>query len=212
MSFKNKHHSNEAKQKISAAAKRSGEKNGNNGNTFSGHYHSAETKAKIGANTKKILTGKSLPSIQKQHISKSLIGKTYLNRKVSDDGKKRLSKSRIKFWEPLTDEERQKRTNHLTQQSAKFQGTKPECIFEEILINNNIQFEKQKWIKRYKVDFYLPERNLIVEIQGCYFHGCEQCGHNSEKQLQARDNDNSRKLNLEKLGYQVKFIWEHELV
>ena len=47
------------------------------------------------------------------------------------------------------------------------------CIekeFEKYLLEKGIDFEFQKRIGKYWVDFYLPSRNLIVELDGNYWH------------------------------------------
>ena len=58
----------------------------------------------------------------------------------------------------------------------KHSGTKPELKFKEILDSNNIEYKHQysvQWKKGWKkwYDFYLPTLNLLVEIDGIYWHG-----------------------------------------
>lgn len=49
-------------------------------------------------------------------------------------------------------------------------NTKPEIMFIEILNSLELEFVQQKSIKKYKCDFYIPEYNVIVEIDGDYWH------------------------------------------
>lgn len=49
-------------------------------------------------------------------------------------------------------------------------NTKPELMFMEILKSLNLSFVQQKGVKKYKCDFYIPEYNVIVEIDGDYWH------------------------------------------
>lgn len=49
-------------------------------------------------------------------------------------------------------------------------NTKPERYFAKILDELDIQYETQAPVKRYVCDFYLPEYNMIIEIDGDYWH------------------------------------------
>ena len=44
--------------------------------------------------------------------------------------------------------------------------TKHELIFQSVLEKNFIKFESNKLIKRYIVDFYFPDTNIIIELDG----------------------------------------------
>jgi very-short-patch-repair endonuclease len=43
-----------------------------------------------------------------------------------------------------------------------------ESIFRKALLSHNIHYQRQKVVGQFIVDFYLPKRNLIVEIDGKY--------------------------------------------
>jgi len=68
-------------------------------------------------------------------------------------------------------------------------------------------------------DFYFPNSNLVVFVDGCFWHGCPECGHipktNSRfwrakiKRNILRDTDITEKL--EKAGFVVQRFWEHSL-
>lgn len=187
---------------------------GNNGNTMKGKHHSDISKKKIGeaaSNSSQITRDKiskanknrKLSDDHKLKISSSLEGKN-----LSLDRRRNLSKAAIRYWESLSDEEKRSKVENW---NPKFENTKPELIFSSILENAKIEFVKQKWIHGYRVDFLIPKQNLIIEVQGCYYHGCKLCGHNKEWQLIRRSDDLYRKSKLESLGYIVKFVWECEL-
>ncbi len=71
-----------------------------------------------------------------------------------------------------------------------------------------------------KPDFLFHEARVILFVDGCYWHGCPQCGHvpNVNRPYwsaklagnQRRDRANTKKL--EEAGYRVLRIWEHELL
>jgi len=87
--------------------------------------------------------------------------------------------------------------------------------FEEILKNKNIDYEMQKIVGPFFVDFYIPSKNLVVEIYGCYPHQCFLCGHDNgaygKDSREIRYRDLNRIQYIESLGYKTKIIWQHQL-
>ncbi len=69
-------------------------------------------------------------------------------------------------------------------------------------------------------DFYFPSCRLAVFIDGCFWHGCPQCGHIPKTRMefwrkkielnQQRDRDNC--LSLEMRGINVHRFWEHDIL
>ena len=49
--------------------------------------------------------------------------------------------------------------------------TSIEIEVEKWLKENNINYTFQKAFGRYVVDFYLPEYNVVIEVDGAYWHG-----------------------------------------
>lgn len=49
-------------------------------------------------------------------------------------------------------------------------GTRPELHMAEILDAAGIRYEWQHRIGRYVVDFYLPDANAVIEVDGVYWH------------------------------------------
>ncbi len=79
-----------------------------------------------------------------------------------------------------------------------------------MLIALGVQYEKQKFLVRYAVDFYLPDENLVIEVNGCYWHRCQVCGYDDPRC--ARQREYERIQVLESHGYQVVVFWEHDLI
>ncbi|SRR6266568_5246813 len=90
------------------------------------------------------------------------------------------------------------------------QGSSLEAAFASLLDAHQISYERQKEIGSYHVDFYLTTIDTVIEVKGCYWHGCSQCGYNDEWHLEKRQRDATREAYLQEEGYQVKEIWEHE--
>ena len=71
-----------------------------------------------------------------------------------------------------------------------------------------------------KPDFLFPCARVVVFVDGCYWHGCSQCGHapkvNRSYWLakiegnKRRNRENTHKL--EEAGNVVLHVWEHELL
>lgn len=68
-------------------------------------------------------------------------------------------------------------------------------------------------------DFLFPAAKLVVFVDGCFWHGCEKCGHLpksnsaywSEKVRRNRERDARTTATLRGLGFAVVRLWEHEL-
>jgi very-short-patch-repair endonuclease len=71
-----------------------------------------------------------------------------------------------------------------------------------------IHYEQQKPIGIYTADFFLPDRNLILEIYGCYWHACPACGYEYPKK---NGYDKRREAYIRACGYNVFILWEHDL-
>lgn len=75
------------------------------------------------------------------------------------------------------------------------------------------QFKLSYGFKNRYYDFYLPEYNLVIEVQGDYFHGNEnKFGDNlSKMQLENKENDVFKK-NLAKIqNYEYLDVWENQI-
>jgi DNA mismatch endonuclease (patch repair protein) len=71
-----------------------------------------------------------------------------------------------------------------------------------------------------KPDFLFAAANIVLFIDGCYWHGCPTCSHARRTNRrywnakitgnQVRDRSNNRALR--RAGYRVIRVWEHELL
>jgi len=70
-----------------------------------------------------------------------------------------------------------------------------------------------------KPDFFFPESNVAVFVDGCFWHGCPQCGHIPKvnrpfwkakiERNQRRDRETEMRLSA--IGIETIRFWEHEL-
>jgi very-short-patch-repair endonuclease len=100
---------------------------------------------------------------------------------------------------------------HCIDRSIKaFKWRKPSGIelqYAKWLDDQGIVWQGQVVIEGYIVDFYLPELNLIVEVNGCYWHACPECGQ--EGRVEQRAKDAKKEHDLTNAGYQLQWVWEH---
>lgn len=86
--------------------------------------------------------------------------------------------------------------------------SKPEKAIHLELSALNINFETEKLINnKFCVDIFLPDYNLIIYIDGCYWHACPIHCPNAKKP----NSDNARIPYLTKCGYNVEILWEHDI-
>jgi very-short-patch-repair endonuclease len=70
-------------------------------------------------------------------------------------------------------------------------------------------YVQQKRIGRYRVDFFVEELSLCLECDGCYWHGCEQCGFTNHVK---REYDCIRDGFILNREYLIIHLWEHDIL
>ncbi len=171
--------------KIKALKLRTGDKNSFYGRTFSEESIKKLSKAaKLRTGDKNSNYGNKWTDEQKKNMSIKTKG-----RKVSEQGKKNISEGNKKSYE-----------NGNRKIPAKFCDTKPELKVESILIESNINYVKQKRIETRTFDFYLPDFNMLVEVDGKYYHNYPF----------GTDNDIYKNNLAKRNGYRIVRIWNGE--
>lgn len=84
------------------------------------------------------------------------------------------------------------------QMSRKSNDTRLERHVEQILKDTGFEYEHPFVLRGKLCDFYLPEINLVIEADGCYWHGCNDCN--------VRDSEENRKMKAEKTKQRNRFI------
>ena len=100
-------------------------------------------------------------------------------------------------------------------------NTTPEIRVRSILTELGYTFSLNNNHLPGKPDIFLPDKNTLIFVNGCFWHGCPTCRHAKIRPVQnadywnkkldrtlARDKENIKKL--EDLGYKVLVIWECE--
>ena len=85
--------------------------------------------------------------------------------------------------------------------------TTPERAVHAELVRRGIGFLTEHQIGRFCVDILVPNVNLVIFVDGCYWHACP-AHHPTNRRPSS---DASRVSYLTKCGYRVAIIWEHEI-
>jgi len=87
-----------------------------------------------------------------------------------------------------------------------------EAIMMELLDSIKVKFETQKIVHGKIYDFYIPDKNTLIEVDGSYWHGYGlKIEEMNEIQLRAHKNDQLKDVYAKGLGYELIRVWEHEL-
>lgn len=100
---------------------------------------------------------------------------------------------------------------HIENPNLKFKDTKIELKIEAELKRLGIKYQKQVPLcKKAIVDFYIPEQKIVIQADGCYWHGCPI---HFPKGVKGRDMDRDERQNkvLITNGFDVHRFWEHEI-
>lgn len=103
------------------------------------------------------------------------------------------------------------------QKNAKKMSTKmtwPEREFKKLLQELQVEFEVQKIIQNKIYDFYIPSLNLLVEIDGDYYHAnpeTQDMENLNGLQKKIVRNDGYKNSLAEGLGYKLVRVWENDL-
>lgn len=176
-------------------------------------------------NLSKAHKGKTIPKEVGEKISKSSKGvsrnkgrQTMLGKSQSEFQKSQVSKSMLKYYsegnEPWT-----KNNKHTPETISKIISHRPmnnlEKLVSEVLVENNIEFQYQFFlnikglIKSF--DFKLKNKNILLEIDGDYYHGGPGCKKHFFKLEETQQNDLFKTKLAEDNGYKVIRVWESEI-
>lgn len=91
--------------------------------------------------------------------------------------------------------------------------TAPERSFISILNELGIKYETQKIVGGKIYDFYIPERNLLIEVDGVYWHAKDkELKDMSPLQKRAFYNDIRKNAIAKNNGFEIERVWEDEIM
>lgn len=90
--------------------------------------------------------------------------------------------------------------------------TEPERLFEQLLNEIEIQFEDQKIIGGKIYDYFIPDKNTLIEIDGDYWHAKDlTLEEMNSVQVKTTRNDRIKDSIAKSGGYDLVRIWEEDL-
>lgn len=207
---------------------------------FNAWRHSNENKENCRKMTEKVYSSEEIKTKRKNRVKKATSTKEYKKRQSElmtkiykknpeeyVNSRKRqptnwMKKSNYERWTILFGKEvaDRKMENWIKKNKLpnSSKDTKPEKLFALILDMNNIKYEKQKPVKRYKCDFYIPEYNLIVEIDGDYWHANPEkykandiIGPSKKTAKKIWEYDKTKTQDILNEGYKVLRYWSSDL-
>ena len=103
----------------------------------------------------------------------------------------------------------------------KSKDTKPEIIVRKFLFSHGLRYSLHKTNLPGKPDIFLRKYKTAIFINGCFWHGHENCSYFKlpktrtewwkAKIKQNVSNDKKKQLKLLQAGYRVIVIWECEI-
>lgn len=92
--------------------------------------------------------------------------------------------------------------------------TEPERIFDSLMTEIGVLSESQKVVGKKIFDFYIPSKNMLIEIHGDYWHANPIIYENKElNRIQKKNVKNDLfKVSLAITnGYLIETVWEYDL-
>lgn len=92
--------------------------------------------------------------------------------------------------------------------------TAPEKKFEKMMKKMGVNCEPQRILNDVIYDFYLPDYNVLVEIDGDYYHGNPKVyteGELNHMQIKNKKNDLYKDSLARGLGYVLERVWEKDI-
>jgi very-short-patch-repair endonuclease len=127
--------------------------------------------------------------------------------------KKAIAKARR---EASPEAARLKKKKTLESQAKKMSNkmTAPEKVFAEMMKELGVEFETQKILGKKIYDFYIPSKNMMVEVDGDYYHANPLIYESKDlNKMQIRNvrNDKFKDVLAKGNGYTIERVWEYDL-
>lgn len=160
----------------------------------------------------KPFSGNANPMFGREAWSKGLTKETSEKLRISGE---KNSINKRKLWITFSQEKKDEIVLRLTRSSLKVKKqTKIEIKVEEFLLENNIQYERNKRMGTFFFDFYLKDHNLVIECDGDYWHANPKFYANKKLyEVQIKNIDRDIRKNKFLLENRVDFLrfWEFDI-
>lgn len=92
--------------------------------------------------------------------------------------------------------------------------TSPERVFSKMMKELGVEIVSQKVVKNKIYDFYIPSKNMVIEVDGDYWHANPLIYEGKElNKIQLKNVRNDKKKDSLAIGYGflIERVWEHDL-
>jgi very-short-patch-repair endonuclease len=127
--------------------------------------------------------------------------------------KKAVAKAKFVASPPAAKAKKKKRLEKSAKKMSN-KMTEPERIFAEMMNELEVLFEAQKIIENKIFDFYIPSKNVIVEVHGDYWHSNPLIYEGKELnkiQIKNQRNDIFKDILAKGRGFEIEVVWEYDL-
>lgn len=137
-----------------------------------------------------------------------------LGRQKFNSGENNPNYNNGKAWTKEMREEASKRAvKRLNERNFNYTNTKPQMIINEILDKKSISFTNEHDCVLYSIDNYLIDYNLMIEVQGNFFH-CNPIMNlpNSRKEEILKKDKAKHKYIKEVYDIEILYLWEKDII
>lgn len=117
-------------------------------------------------------------------------------------------RKKIKRWQEKNREQVLERCKN-AREHISHTFTKPHQALKQALVSEGIETVTEHTVSYYHIDEAIPSLKIAIEVDGCYWHGCDACGFTVSKRIAG--NDKAKNTKLSKLGWAVLRLKEHEI-
>jgi very-short-patch-repair endonuclease len=129
------------------------------------------------------------------------------------EARDKLSEIQKEVWtEERREQQREKRYEYFSTQQMTI--SKTELLMEDILIFLNLEYKRQFRLKRKIFDFLIINTNILVEVDGDFWH-CNPIRFSEPKykqQIHNLNNDAIKNKIAEENGYKLLRFWEYDII
>ncbi|RMZ51983.1 DNA mismatch endonuclease Vsr [Flavobacteriaceae bacterium PRS1] len=112
-------------------------------------------------------------------------------------------------------------TRSFNMSMIKGKNTKPEIVVRKFLFQNGFRYRLNYSKLPGKPDIVLPKYKTVIFVNGCFWHGHEECKYYVvpktrtkwwlNKINETKKRDKTKAVKLKELGWKIQVIWECEL-
>ena len=136
---------------------------------------------------------------------------------------KKANDEYLKWWDNLSEEDKNikiiKKIEVLEKNRVCGFSSKLDDRISKILCKNNIEHIRQKWINQKSYDIQISNTNLLIEVQGDFWHANPEIYKSDDIVLiddgipayKIWEKDKNKKINAEKYGYVILYMWETDI-